>query len=341
MTEIHPRGPVRCTLVAEIGVNHNGDGERARKLIEVALDCGCDAVNFHKRSPEASSGREALWRASAAFPELGESAREIARRLDLDAETFRRLREMARGRIAFWGTPFDLRSLEFLDPLEADGIYVPSGCNTDAPLLEALAARKRPVFVSTGACDAEEVCELVRHFEGCEITLLHGVARFPTPVEESQLQMLYWLRRFNRPIGYDDHEDGCLTAPVAAALGARVLQKRLTLDRRLPGADHAASAEPDLLRRWAEAVRRIERALSGPIEKRVLPQELDSFDDERRSVVAAADIPQGAVITREMLTTKAPLRGLTPRLLPRLVGRRALYDIRKDDPITFGLVEVE
>lgn len=333
--------PVRRILAAEIGVNHNGDFERARKLAEVAVECGCDAVNFQKRSPEAASGREALWRANAAFPELGTNAREVARRLDLDAEAFGRLREAARGRAAFWATPYDLKSLEFLDPIEVDGYYVPPGCNTDRPLLEALAVRGRPLYVSTGACDADEVSEIVRHFEGCDLTLLHGVACFPTPAEESRLQMLSWLRRFDRPIGYDDHEDGVLTGPVAAALGAGVLQKRLTLDRRLPGADHAFSAEPDQFRRWVEAVRRIERALSGAAEKRVLPEELDTFDDERRSVVAAMDIPRGSVLTREMLSTKAPLRGLTPRLLPRLLGRRALYDIRKDEPITFGLVEVE
>jgi sialic acid synthase SpsE len=337
----NPPNPVRCTLVAEIGVNHNGDPERAQRLLEIAADCGCDAVNFHKRSPEAASSREALWRANAAFPELGTNAREMARRLDLDAEAFLRLRESARDRVAFWGTPFDLASLEFLDPLELDGFYVPAGCNTDGPLLEAIAGRKRPLFVSTAASDADEVSESVRLAETCDLTLLHGVARFPTEADESELQMLDWLRRFDRPLGYDDREDGVLTAPAAVALGARVLQKRLTLDRRLPGADHVFSAEPDHLRRWVDSIRRIERALSGPAEKRVLPEELESFDDERRSLVAAVDIPQGSVLTREMLTTKAPLRGLTPRMLPRLVGRRALYLIRKDEPITFGLVEVE
>ncbi|MFQ5911594.1 MAG: N-acetylneuraminate synthase family protein [Nitrospinota bacterium] len=322
-------------------MNHNGDYERARRLLEVAADCGCDGVNFHKRSPEATFGREALWRAEAAFPELGKNAREVARRLDLDGEAFARLREFARGRLTFWGTPFDLKSLEFLDHLEVDGFYVPAGCNTDTPLLDALSSLKRPVFVSTAACDADEVSEIVRHFEGGELTLLHGVACSPMRAEEGQLQMLQWLRQFDRPIGYDDHEEGLLSAPVAVALGARVLQKRLTLDRRLPGSDHAFSAEPDPLRRWVDAVRRIERALSGPAEKRVLPQEHDSFDDERRSVVAAVDIPQGSILTREMLTTKAPLRGLTPRMLPRLLGRRALYHIQKDEPITFGLVEVK
>jgi sialic acid synthase SpsE len=340
MTDLQPH-PLRRTLVAQIGANHNGDFERARKLVDVAVDCGCDAVNFHKRSLEEASSREALWRSNAAFPDLGKNARELARRLDLDAEAFGHLRDSTMGRIGFWGTPFDLKSLEFLDALAVDGFYVPPGCNTDSPLLEALSATGRPVAVSTGSCSAGEVSEIVRHFEKSDLTLLHGVACYPTAPEGSHLQMLDWLRRYGRPVGYDDQEEGVLTGPVATALGAVVLQKRLTLDRRLPGSDHAFSAEPDQLQRWVDAVRTIERALSGPAEKQVFPQELDSFDDERRSVVAATDIPQGAVLTRDMLTTKAPLRGLTPSLLPRLVGRKALYDIRKDDPITFGLVEVQ
>ncbi len=340
MSEI-PIEPIRCILAAEIGTNHNGDPERARRLMEVAADCGCDAVNFHKRSPDAASGQEALWRAHAAFPELGSNAREVVRRLGLDTEAFQRLRNMARGRLAFWGTPMDIDSLEFLDPMEVDGFFVPAGCNTDFPLLEAICSRNRPVYVSTGACDAEEVSEIVRLAGNCEFFLLHGVACFPTQAEESQLQMLGWLKQFGMPLGYDDHEDGHLTAPVAVARGARVLQKPLTLDRRLPGANHVYSCEPDQLKRWVEAVRRIEQALSGEADKRLLPIEMESFDDDRRAVVAAVDIQQGSVLTREMLSTKPPLRGLTPRLLPRLLGRKTLYDIRKDEPITFGLVEVK
>ncbi len=333
--------PIRCVLAAEVGINHNGDLERARRLMEIAIDCGCDAVNFHKRSPDATSSQEVLWRANAAFPELGSNAREMAHRLDLDADAFRDLRNMARGKIAFWGTPMDVESLDFLEPMEVDGFYVPAGCNTDFPLLELVYSRNRPVYVSTGACDEEEVSEIVRLAQKCNVFLLHGVACFPTPAEESQLQMLDWLKKFERPLGFDDHEDGILAAPVAVAKGARILQKRLTLDRRLPGADHAYSCEPDQLRRWVGDIRHIEQALSGETEKRLLPMELESFDDDRRAIVAAVDIPQGSVLTREMLSTKSPLRGLTPRLLPKLLGRKALYTIRKNEPITFGLVEVE
>jgi sialic acid synthase SpsE len=333
--------PKGCLIIGALGVNHNGDGARARKMADVAADAGCDAISLPKRHPEQTWTRELLDRKVPHFPELGMTLREIWAHLDLGPQAFGEVRRRARGRrLKFIGRVYDIASLEFIDPLEPDALQVPAEASTDLLLLQAVAKRGRPVVASTAGLDAREVEDLVRTFKGCDLALLHGVAFFPTPPEESQLQMIQWLRRFGCTVGYEDREDGILTAPVAAALGAKMIQKRFTLDRRLPGFEQAFSAEPDELRRMVEAIRKVERAVGGESEKRLFPLEVDAFDYHRRSVVAAVDIPKGAVLTREMLATKAPLRGLTPRLMPHLIGKRALYSIRKDEPVTFGLVEM-
>ncbi len=339
MTE-HLNSPEGCLIVAALGVNHNGDVARARKMVDIAADSGCNAVSLPKRRPDETWTREVLDRKEPRFPELGPTLRVIWDRLDLDSQAFGQIRGQAQGRLGFIGEAYDIPSLEFLDAFEPDALKIPAEANTDLPLLQAVARREKPVLVSTATLDAREVESLVQNLKGCNLTLLHGVASFPTPPEESQLQMIHWLRRFECTVGYEDYEDGILTAPVAAALGAKVVQKRLTLDRCLPGFEHAFSAEPDELRRMVESIRKVQRAVGGEVEKRLLPMEVDSFDNHRRSVVAAVDIPQGTVLTREMLTAKAPLRGLTPHLIPDLIGKRALYPIRKDDHITFGLVEM-
>lgn len=333
--------PQTSFLVADIGPNCSGSADRALRLIDGAAECGCDAVNFHRYPSPSSPHWETLSRAMKACPDLGSTPREVARRLDLGEQVFKRLREATRGKLIFWGTAYDQEAIAFLGALDVDSFYVPPGCNTDFTLLEALRPWGKPIYISTGSCDAREIAEIVQILEGCDVILMHGIAAFPVPVEETRLHLLEWMGKFGCPVGYDDREAGILTGPVAASLGAKFIQKKVTLDRSLPGQDHAYSADLVTLRQWVRNIRLIERAASGPSDRQVFPIELEAFDEERRCIIAATEIPKGTPITREMLATGAPLRGLTTRLIPDLIGRQALYHIQKGEPITFGLVEMQ
>ena len=327
---IGPQQPV--FVIAEAGVNHNGDLKLARTLIDVAVDAGADAVKFQTFHADLLAVADAP-KAAYQLQTTGdsESQVEMLRRLQLPAEAHRELQSYCEERgIIFLSTPFDEQAVDFLDDLGVPAFKISSGDLTNSPLLQRVAAKNKPVILSTGMSDLSEVIEAVSvlNAEGCDNPiLLHCVSNYPAdPADVNLLAMQTMSTAFNLPVGFSDHTEGIDVALAAVALGACVIEKHFTLDKSLPGPDHRASLEPAELGQLVQSIRRVESAL-GNGRKVPAASELETAKVARRSLVAARDIPGGITLRHEMVVLRRPGTGLPPSSLQTIVGRRTLRDI--------------
>jgi sialic acid synthase SpsE len=330
-----------CYVVAEAGVNHDGRLDRAMRLVEAAADAGADAVKFQKRTVRDLLVREALSRPYDSPQALGATYGEHRERLELSEEAYRALIALARRRgIALFASAWDVGSADFLCDAGVPAVKIASADVTNLPLVEHIARRKVPVIVSTGMSTMDEIADAVaavRVYHDALI-LLQCTSLYPCESDEVHLRVMARLRRaFRVPVGYSGHERGLAVTGAAVALGAVLVERHLTLDRTARGPDHAASLEPDDFRRLVRDIRDIEAALGSP-RKRVLPREWPVRRRLGKSVVAACPIPAGATITRAMLAVKGPGTGISPRLLGRLVGTVAPWDIPADTVIASALL---
>jgi sialic acid synthase SpsE len=329
-------------FIAEIGLNHNGSPHLARNLVDLAISSGCRCAKFQKRTIGHMFVNSILDGPFDRFPELGSTMRDVREGLELNLDTYRDLREYCRGKIDFMVTPFDIPSIEFLDKVDIDSFKIASHSATDIPMLREVAKRGKPVVASVGMANEREIQRMVDIFKDVDFTLLHCVSSYPTQSKDANLGVIDWLRHFGADrVGYSDHEDGITMAPIAVALGAEVIEKHITLDKKLQGFDHAMSIEPGQLIQVVRILNEVKRAIRPVDHKEVMPCEVNVFDDRRGSIYANRNIAKGETITDDMIMVKAPLRGLTPRFFERVVGGKALYDLNLDDPITFGVVELK
>jgi len=339
---IGPNQPV--FVIAEAGVNHNGEVKLAKALIDVAVDAGADAVKFqtfHADLLATAEAPKAAYQLETTAAE--ESQIEMLRKLELSTDAHRELRAYCNERgIAFLSTPFDERAVDFLDDLGVPAFKISSGDLTNSPLLEHAAAKGKPIILSTGMSELAEVIEAVSvlNSAGCENPiLLHCVTNYPANPAEVNLRAMQTMRSaFNLPVGFSDHTEGIDVAVAAVALGACVIEKHFTLDRSLPGPDHRASLEPAELRHLVQSVRRVEAAL-GNGRKVPSASEIETAAVARRSLVAAIDIRAGATLEREMITLRRPGTGIPPSAIPTLVGRRALREIPAGALLTSDMFE--
>jgi N-acetylneuraminate synthase/N,N'-diacetyllegionaminate synthase len=318
----------RCFIIAEAGVNHNGDPDLARQLVDAAADAGADCVKFQTFSAARVVSREARkaeyqQRTSGA----AESQFDMLRRLELPREAHRELLERCQQRgIEFLSTPFDEGAADFLAELGVRRFKIPSGELTNHRFLRHIAAKGLPIICSTGMATLGEVEAALAAIESggrCEVTLLHCVSNYPAAPETSNLRAMETMARaFGVPVGFSDHTMGIAVSTAAVALGATVIEKHLTLDRSLPGPDHAASALPEEFTALTDAIRQVEAAM-GDGRKRPAASEAEVAQVARRSLVAACDIAAGAILSEEMLTTRRPADGLPPFWSEQLIGRRA------------------
>lgn len=327
---IGPAQPV--FVIAEAGVNHNGDLKMARAMIDVAVEAGADAVKFqtfqadHLATPGAPKAEYQLRTTGDE-----ESQLEMLRRLELSEDAHRELQSYCRERgIIFLSTPFDEGAVDLLDRLGVPAFKISSGDLTNSPLLEYVASKGRPVILSTGMSELSEVIEAVSALNnaGCENpVLLHCVTSYPADPADSNLRAMLTMRSaFDLPVGFSDHTEGIDVALAAVALGACVIEKHFTLDRSLPGPDHRASLEPAELRELVRSIRRVESAL-GSGRKVPTASEIEIAKVARRSLVAARDIPAGATLRRDMVVLQRPATGLSPAMLNALLGLRAVREI--------------
>ncbi|MBE3573281.1 MAG: N-acetylneuraminate synthase [Moorella humiferrea] len=334
----------RVFIIAEAGVNHNGDLELAKKLVDAAVEAGADAVKFQtfKAEEVVTPNAERAQYQKDNMPEKDESQLEMIKRLELSYAQFRELYDYCRQKgIIFLSSPFDQESIDFLAELGVPYFKIPSGEITNYPFLRRIAEKKRPVILSTGMATLGEVegaLQVLREAGAKDITLLHCTTSYPALPEEVNLKaMLTMKQAFALPVGYSDHTMGIAVPIAAAALGAEVIEKHLTLDRNLPGPDHRASLEPGEFKEMVAAIRQVEKSL-GDGMKRPAPGELAVMPAARRSLVAARDIAAGEIITESCLTARRPGTGIPPNFWDVVVGRQARRDIAAGSILSWDMI---
>jgi len=327
-------------IIAEAGVNHNGDLALAKRLIEVAAEAGADFVKFQTFVADRLVTREAKKAEyQIALSNAGESQYEMLKQLELSPEAHRMLQGHCQlSGVGFLSTAFDIESLHFLADFGVKYIKVPSGEITNLPLLRYVGQLRKPVILSTGMATLEEVGAAIRVIEQggtsrSQITVLHCTTQYPAPIHEVNLRAMLTVRdTYGVAVGYSDHTAGIEVAIAAVALGASIIEKHFTLDRSLPGPDHQASLAPDELKAMVSAIRNIERALGDGI-KRPGPSEVQNKSVVRKSLVAAKPISAGEVFTAENMSVKRPGVGISPMCWDEMLGRKATRNYRPDDLI--------
>lgn len=325
-------------IIAEAGVNHNGSLETAKQMVLAAREAGADYIKFQTFSPEklvSVFAEKAEYQKQTTGTE--ESQLEMLKKLALTQEDFLELNEYCRQQgIGFLSTPFDLDSIHFLNRLNMDFWKLPSGEITNLPYLLEIAGTGKPVVMSTGMCDLEEIRQAVDCLKKSgtpELTLLHCNTEYPTPMEDVNLKAMAAMEReFHLPVGYSDHTKGIEIPIAAAALGACVIEKHFTLDRTMEGPDHRASLEPEELKAMVTAVRNVEQAL-GNGRKEPSASEEKNRAVARKSIVARCRIKKGETLSEDNLTAKRPGTGISPMRWPELMGRKADRDYAEDELI--------
>lgn len=335
-------------MIAEAGVNHDGNFAKAKRLIDIAADAKADAVKFQLFNADELASQDAPL---AQYQKRSgeENQHAMLKRLALARDDFRELKKYAEGKgLDFITTPFDADSAKFLASLGVQLMKIPSGEVTNLPFLKEVATLKMFTIISTGMSTLEEVRDAVKPFQKLKVpfALLHCVSSYPAPMDQINLRAMETLRdEFSVPIGYSDHTKGIAASVMAAALGAQIIEKHFTVSRKDPGPDHAASLEPDELTEMIRLIRDpmalkkfpIVKDAIGTGEKICQPCEVNTRDIARRSLVLRQPVKAGQKLTREMIAIKRPGTGILPKMLEKVIGKAVKRDLdaggllREDD----------
>lgn len=327
-------------IIAEAGVNHNGDMDLAKRLVDAALDAGADMVKFQTFNAERLATQDA---AKAGYQKNTtsetESQFDMLRKLELSTKMHEDLIFYCKKqKIEFFSTAFDIPSLDYLSALGFQRYKIPSGEITNLPYLRHIGAFAKPIILSTGmanmgeieaALDILEKAGTPRHL----ITILHCNTEYPTPMNDVNLHAMCNIRdAFGVKVGYSDHTKGIEVPIAAVALGATVIEKHLTLDRTMDGPDHMASIEPDEFKAMVRAIRNIEDAMGDGI-KRPSPSEIKNKPIARKSLVASKAIKAGECFSPDNVTVKRPGTGINPMRWDEIIGQMAIKDYQADELI--------
>jgi N,N'-diacetyllegionaminate synthase len=333
---------LRTLIIAEAGVNHNGDIEIAKKLIDVAAEAGADLVKFQTFSGDrlaTSIAKQAEYQIQNTEEIIPQ--RTMLQKLELDENMHEVLIQHCEDRgIGFFSTGFDIESVNLLIKLGQKRFKIPSGEITNLPLLRHIGKQKKQVILSTGMATFVEIENAIEALEHAgtprdSITVLHCTTSYPAPLVDVNLKAMQKIgEKFNVAVGYSDHTTGLETAIAAVALGAKVIEKHFTLDRKLPGPDHKASLEPEELKQMISFIRNIE-ILLGDGEKKLMPSEVGNLDIARKSIVASKAILKDEIFSENNITTKRPGNGISPMQWDSIIGSRAKRDYDLD-----GLIEL-
>ena len=324
-------------IIAEAGVNHNGRLDLAYQLIDVAKDAGADAVKFQTFKAEnvvSKLADKAEYQKKTTGSD--QSQLEMIKKLEISFEDFVKLKKYCdKKEIMFLSTPFDYQSIDFLYDL-VDIYKIPSGEIINYPYLKHIAAKNKPLIISTGMAnlgEIEEAINIIRSVNSkAKISLLHCTTNYPTPYEEVNLKAMQTLAAaFKLPVGYSDHTLGIEVPVAAVAVGAKIIEKHFTLDKKLPGPDHKASLEPGELKEMVKAIRNIEMALSNGIKK-PNKSEIEIMKVARRSLIATRDIRAGEIIKESDIAIKRPGTGIPPKFKEIVIGMKLKNNIRQDEP---------
>ncbi len=328
----------RVFVIAEAGVNHNGNIEIAKKLIDAASAAGADAVKFQTFRAESlvcKTAKKAEYQLGVT--DRSETQYDMLKKLELTEQMHKELMEYcAKKKIMFLSTPFDIGSVKLLSKLGMQIFKIPSGEITNLPYLREIAGHQKKVILSTGMSNMNEVkaaVDVLKENGAADIILLHCNTQYPTPVSDvNLLAMVKMHEELGLPVGYSDHTLGIEVPIAAAALGAAVIEKHFTLNKNMEGPDHKASLEPQELKRMVEGIRKTELALGVGI-KQASDSEKENRDIVRKSIVAASGIKKGEKYTEENLTVKRPGIGISPMRWDEVIGKTAGRDYETDEMI--------
>lgn len=329
-------------IIAEAGVNHNGNIENALRLIDVAADAGVDYIKFQTFKAENLVSRSAK-KAEYQIQNTGdikESQLQMLKKLELSEEQHERLIAYCKEKkVKFFSTAFDLSSLEYLQSIGLDMVKIPSGEITNLPYLRKAASLFRKVILSTGMSTMQEISDAMHVFLKAgiskeDITILHCNTEYPTPMEDVNLKAIQHIQKeFQTAVGYSDHTLGIEIPVAAVALGASIIEKHFTLDKTMKGPDHKASLDPNELKAMVFAIRNIEKAISGSGLKTVSSSEQKNINIARKSIVANRRIVAGECFSEENLTVKRPGSGISPMKWDEVIGKTATKDFDIDELI--------
>lgn len=332
----------KVIIIAEAGVNHNGDIKKAIQLIDVAVNAGVDYVKFQTFKAEnlvSKTAKKAEYQIQNTQNE-NDTQLEMLKKLELSHDQHEELIKYCKEKnIKFFSTAFDLLSLDYLASIGLKIVKIPSGEITNLPYLKKAATLFDEVIISTGMAMMSEVKDALDVFLNTgiakdKITILHCNTEYPTPMVDVNLKaMLSIEKMFGVKIGYSDHTLGIEVPTAAVALGAVIIEKHFTLDRTMEGPDHAASLEPDELKAMTKAIRNIELAISGNGIKEPSPSEKKNINIARKSIVALTEIKKGDTFSEENITVKRPGNGISPMKWDSVIGSKALMDFQVDDLI--------
>lgn len=323
-------------IIAEAGVNHNGSLELAKKLIDIACDCGCDAVKFQTFKCEnlvSKTAQKADYQKQTT--DSNENQFEMIKKLELSYDDFKELQKYCNEKkIMFLSTPFDLESADFLNSLNMPVFKIPSGEITNLPYLRKINLLKKKIILSTGMSTIEEISDALKVLKDCEVSLLHCTTEYPCPYNEVNLKAIQTLQdEFNLKVGYSDHTEGIEVSIAAVAIGATIIEKHFTLDKKMQGPDHKASLEPDELKAMVKSIRNIELAI-GNGTKKPTQSELKNKEIARKSIVAKCTIQKGEKFSEENLTAKRPATGICPMKWDDIIGTIAQKSYKEDEIIS-------
>jgi len=338
---IGPGNP--CFIIAEAGINHNGSLDKARKMVDAAKRAGADAIKFQLYRAEEQVSHVAPTAKYQKKQTGSEVMIEMAKSYDLPWDAHREIFKLCREiGIIYMSSCFDPRAVDFLLQIGGEAIKIASGEITNYPLLAYAAATERPIILSTGMCTLQDVAGAVDHIRAngkSPLALMHCVSNYPSAPGTINLRAMQTLAEaFGVPVGYSDHTLGNAVSVAAVSLGARIIEKHFTLDKTLPGPDHAMSLDPMQLQSFVEAIRIAETALGSSI-KAVQPGEEGVRKVARRSLVSRRRISAGERLDEDNVTLKRPASGIDPRLWKAVRGRKANADIEEDVPVTWEMLE--
>ncbi|MCT4566305.1 MAG: N-acetylneuraminate synthase [Maledivibacter sp.] len=325
-------------IIAEAGVNHNGDINIAKQLIDAAKEAGADAIKFQTFKAEnivSKYAEKAEYQKKTT--DNKESQLDMIRNLEISFKDFEILKNYCDEKnILFMSTPFDIESIKFLHEIGLEVFKIPSGEITNLLYLREIGKLKKKVIMSSGMSNLGEIeaaLNILIENGTIDVTVLHCNTQYPTPMIDVNLNAMLTIKdAFKVNIGYSDHTLGFEVPIAAVALGAKVIEKHFTLDKNMKGPDHESSLEPDELKAMIKSIRNIERALGNGI-KRLSESEMNNINIVRKSIVASRNINRGEILTEENITTKRPGNGISPMRWDEILGKKVLRDFNKDELI--------
>lgn len=314
-------------VVAEAGINHNGNVKIAKNMISSAKDCGADAIKFQTfRAGDLASKKSKFFK--------------IFKKVEIDYTHLGELSDHAKKeRIIFFSTPFSEEAVDVLADLHVPAFKIASGDITHIPLIKKAASKKKPIIISTGMSNFAEIdfaVKAIKSERNNKIIIMHSVTSYPTPSSDANLRAINTLQcRYKYPIGYSDNGAGILVPIIAVSLGARIIEKHFTLNKKMNGPDHSFSADPNELSLLVKKIRETEIIL-GDGKKNPQPSELQNIQHARRSIIALVDIKKGDKLTYSNIAIKRPGIGIMPLNFHKVIGSSAKRNIKIDQPIKWS-----